>query len=443
MKTPATIIANVLPIVICLMITANPLRSSTHLDSHNKALFGPGDNKEGYDSVDYQTNTLDLQKRRGKAADLLEFVIRPPLGLPSLVIPADNPVTAEKIALGRKLFFDRRLSINDTFSCAICHIPEQGFANNELETAVGVEGRTVKRNAPTIYNVAYLSKIFHDGRESSLEQQVWAPFLARNEMANPSIGYVINKIAAIHEYDGLFETAFNGRGPTMETVGMALASYQRTLNAANSPFDRWYFGNQEAAVKSQVKQGFKVFTGKGTCHVCHLINDKHALFTDNRLHNTGLGYQVSMGVEPQKKTVQLAPGVYTEVETSVLRTVSRSQKNDLGLYEITQNPADRWKFRTPGLRNVALTAPYMHNGSMQTLHEVIEFYNQGGIPHELLSPLIKPLHLSDAEMDDLVAFLEALTGDNVPTLVADAFAAPIGDLSVDDPNWAHENKLEY
>lgn len=435
----------ILLVVIGLLFVSNYSHSSAETESRieeSKHIFGPGDVKEGYDSPDYTTRTLDLQKRIGKEADLLFFVKNPPLGLPAVPVPEDNPVTKEKVSLGRKLFFDRRLSINDTFSCAICHIPEQGFANNEIQTAVGVEGRSGKRNSPTVYNSAYLQAIFHDGRESTLEQQVWAPLLARNEMANPSIGYVINKIKAISEYDGLFEQAFDGRGPTMETVGMALASYQRTLNAADSPFDRWYFANQKDAVSEQVKRGFEIFRGKGQCTACHLVNDDYALFTDNQLHNTGLGYQASMGITSETTRVQLAPGVFTELDNEVIKRVSRPKENDLGRYEVTENPNDRWKFRTPTLRNVALTAPYMHDGSIQTLREVMDFYNKGGVPNEVLSPLIKPLGLNDEEMDDVTAFLESLTGSNVAVLVADAFAAPIGDISKDDPNWAHENKIE-
>ena len=409
----------------------------------NKAIFGPGDDKHGYESADYRTNSLDLQNRIGKEAELIEFARQPPLGLPSVPVPAENPISTEKILLGRKLFFDRRLSINNTFSCGMCHIPEQGFTNNEIETAVGVEGRTGKRNTPTVYNVAYFNKLFHDGRESTLEQQVWSPFLARNEMANPSIGYVINKIRAIDEYDGLFEEAFHGRGPTMETIGMALASYQRTLNAANSTFDRWHYGKEKDAVSEQVKRGFQLFTGKSACSTCHLIQKEYALFSDDRLHNTGLGYKASMGSDAGTTRVQLAPGIYTELENSVIQSVSRAKENDLGLYEVTEDPNDRWKFRTPSLRNVALTAPYMHNGSLYTLRDVIDFYNQGGIPNELLSPLIRPLNLTDPEIEDLLAFLQSLTGGNISTLVADAFAAPVGDISKDDPNWTHENKLKY
>lgn len=438
-SSPTTLSAIFLVLALCapVGIHADLSESSDH------AVFGPGDNKQGYESTDYQTNTLDLEQRTGEEAVLIDFVKNPPLGLPPVPIPKDNPVTTEKIQLGRKLFFDRRLSINDTFSCAICHIPEQGFTSNEIQTAVGVEGRTVKRNSPTVYNSAYLERIFHDGRESTLEQQVWSPLLARNEMANPSIGYVINKIKAIQEYDGLFEAAFKGRGPTMETIGMALASYQRALNAANSPFDRWYFGKEEDAVSDQVKRGFEVFMGKGSCSACHVLNKEYALFSDNLLHNTGIGFQESMGIEPKTRRVQLAPGVYTHLDTSVIKSVSRPKENDLGLYEVTENPNDRWKYRTPSLRNVSLTAPYMHNGSLLTLHDVMVFYNDGGVPNELLSPLIRPLNLTGTEIDELVVFLESLTGNNVSVLVKDAFAAPIGDISSDDPNWAHENQLKF
>ncbi len=175
-------------------------------------LSAPGDLKDGYEEASYVTQSKSLTSRKGVPANLLAIVKNPPLGLPKVLEPADNKLTKEKIALGRKLFFDRRLSLNDTFSCAMCHVPEQGFASNELSMAVGIEGRSVRRNTPTLYNVAYATRLFHDGREDSLEQQIWGPLLANNEMANPSVGYVINKIRAIPEYQGLFEKAFNGEG---------------------------------------------------------------------------------------------------------------------------------------------------------------------------------------------------------------------------------------
>jgi cytochrome c peroxidase len=392
------------------------------------ALYNAGDNKSRYENKSYQTNSIALTRRTGKPADLLLTIKQAPLGLPPVPIPDNNPVTAEKISLGRKLFYDRRLSINNTFSCAMCHVPEQGFTSNEMATAVGVEGRTVKRNSPTLYNVAYMQSLFHDSRESTLEQQVWRPLLAHNEMANPSIGYVIDKIKSNADYAGLFEKAFD-KPSGIETIGMAIASYERALNSANSPFDRWYFGKDEKAINSQAKRGFSLFTGKAGCNQCHTVDKEYALFTDNNLHNTGIGYADAMTDKTAKPSqrVQVSPGIYVDVASEIIDSVAEPKANDLGRYEITQNPQDRWRYKTPSLRNVKLSAPYMHNGSIASLREIVEFYNRGGIANENLDPLIKPLHFTDTEIADLAAFLETLTGDNVDELVSDAFAVPVGD----------------
>lgn len=390
-------------------------------------LYQAGDNKQDYRAKDYRTHSLALAQRRGKPADLIEFARTPPLGLPALPVPKDNPLTPAKIALGRKLFYDRRLSLNNTFSCAICHIPEQGFANNEMATAVGVEGRSVRRNAPSLYNVGYAELLFHDGRENSLEQQAWGPLLAHNEMANPAIGRVVDKLKATADYRGLFEKAFNHKGPGMETIGQALASYQRTLNSADSAFDRWYFAKRADALGESAERGYQLFTGKAACSGCHTIGREAALFTDQKRHNTGVGYAEAMQTDTAKRRVQVAPGVFLDVDSENLKGLDSAKTNDLGYYEVSQNPLDRWSYKTPSLRNVALTAPYMHNGSFATLDDVVRFYNQGGTPNENLSPLIKPLGLSDAEQADLVQFLKALTGANVGALVSDGFAAPVGD----------------
>lgn len=392
-----------------------------------------GDYKEGYAHPAYETRSLSLTQRRGAEADLLAPIRTPPLGLPPVPVPQDNPITEAKVALGRKLFYDRRLSLNNTFSCAMCHIPEQGFTSNEMATAVGFEGRSVRRNAPTIYNTAYLTRLFHDGREYNLEQQVWGPLLATNEMANPAVGTLIEKVRALPDYRGRFEAAFDGRGPTMETLGMALASYQRTLVSGASPFDRWRYRGEQDAVGVSARRGFTLFTGRAGCSACHLIGQDSAPFTDNRLHNTGVGYRESMHPEPETRPVVVAPGIVLNVPSSVIGSVSEPVANDLGLYEVTQDPADRWKYRTPSLRNVALTAPYMHNGSLGSLRDVVELYNAGGVPNEVLSPLIHPLGLGPAEVDDLVTFLQSLTGDNVESLVSDAFAAPVGDPLTPSP----------
>ena len=369
---------------------------------------------------------VDSAAEHASPVDLLALAQDPPLGLPAVPVPSDNPLTRAKIGLGRKLFFDRRLSLNGTFSCAMCHVPEQGFTNHELATAVGIEGRTVRRNSPTIYNVAYARRLFHDGRENRLEQQIWGPLLAANEMGNPSVGTLMQWIEGFTDYDGLFEKAFEGRGLGMETLGMALASYERTLVSGNSPFDRWHFGGEEGAASEAATRGFRLFSGRARCAACHLVDRDHALFTDHQMHNTGIGYLRSMETRGEVE-VEVAPRTYVKLGAEFLTPISETPPNDLGLYEVTQYPGDRWKYKTPSLRNVALTRPYMHDGSLGTLREVVEFYGAGGVPNENLDTLIVPLDLNAQEVSDLVAFLESLTGDNAMLLVRDAQAAPIGD----------------
>jgi cytochrome c peroxidase len=394
---------------------------------------GPGDYRGGYESSGYTTRSVAVAARRGRPADLAARVSVAPLGLPPVPVPADNPITAEKVALGRRLFYDRRLSANGTFSCAMCHIPEQGFTSNELATAVGIEGRSVRRNSPTIYNVGYQARLFHDGRETRLEHQVWGPLLARNEMGNASIGSVVERVRRLDDYASRFERAFPDRGLAMETIGMALASYERTLVSGTSPFDRWHYGGDEAAVSDAAKRGFELFRGKAGCVACHPVGPDHALFSDGGFHNTGVGYAAAMSRPPPRRRIQVAPGQYLTVDSEVVAQVSEPAPGDLGLYEITQDPADRWKYRTPSLRNAELTAPYMHDGSLTTLRDVVAFYDAGGVKNEVLDPLIRPLGLRPAEVDALVAFLVSLTGADVDSLVSDAFAAPIGDARPEQP----------
>jgi cytochrome c peroxidase len=354
------------------------------------------------------------------------MVIPAPLGLPAIPVPPEAPLLTARIDLGRSLFMDRRLSHNNTLSCGMCHVPEQGFTSNELGTAIGLEGQSIRRNSPTIFNVAYVEQLFHDGREFSLENQAWGPLLAGNEMANPSIGYVVEKIKALPEYSGRFEAAFDGRGPDMMTIGLALAAYQRTLVSAGSRFDIWRYGGAAGTLNAEEQAGFALFTGKAGCAACHLVGEKEALFSDNRFHNTGIGYANSMDM-PRRHRVQLAPGKIVEIEDKALDAFEKRQP-DVGRYEVTLDPADSWAYRTPILRNVALTAPYMHDGSLATLAEVIEFYDRGGIDNPQKDSLLKPLGLTPSEKKALAAFLGTLTGDNVSRLVAEARAAQAGEV---------------
>jgi cytochrome c peroxidase len=331
----------------------------------------------------------------------LARLAEPPLGLPALAFPDENPPTGAKISLGRKLFFDPRLSYDDSIACGTCHVPEQGFTVNGEATAVGAGGKVLRRNAPSVVNAAYFETLFHDGRAASLEAQALDPLRAADEMGNPSLDFVVDEIKGLEDYAGFFEAAF-GRGPDAETIAQAIATYERTVLSGNSPFDRWYFGDDEDAVGAQVKRGFKLFRGKAACDACHHVQKDHALFVDQMFHDTGIGFDPADPDEPPE---------------------------DLGRFEVTQEARDRSRFKTPGLRNVALTAPYMHDGSLKTLREVVVFYDRGGVRHKGLDLLMFPLNLSGDEIDAVVAFLESLTGDNVAALIAEARGGQIEDES--------------
>lgn len=348
-----------------------------------------------------------------------------PLGLPPVPHPHDNPPSVAKVELGRKLFFDRRLSINRTMSCAMCHVPEQGFTNWELSTAIGVEGRSLKRNSPSILNAGYLNVLFHDGREHALETQFIGPLTARNEMANPSAGHVVALLKNLADYAQMFEDAFEAQA-SLDRIGMALGAYQRSVLAGNSPFDQWYFGGDETAVSADVKHGFQVFNGKAGCSDCHLIEDDYALFTDELFHDTGYGQmrEEKRQNPPTSIPVQVAPGVVHQMEFSKIRSVSAEREADLGRYEVTEDPVDRWRFRTPSLRNLTVTPPYMHDGHLNTISQVIEFYDQGGSQLSDQDPRIRPLGLTGAEKQELEAFLQSLTSPDLDCLISEARVLP-------------------
>jgi cytochrome c peroxidase len=325
-----------------------------------------------------------------------------------------QPLQAE---LGRRLFFDRRLSFNGTMSCGMCHVPEEGFASNASQQAVGIEGRSLKRNTPTVLNVAWLSALFLDGRENSLQTQAWAPLLHADEMANPSVGHLLERLRRMPDYAGRFERAFGGRGPTMDTVGAALAAYQRTLVAGDSRFDRWRYAGQVRALSAEEQRGFALFIGTARCATCHLVGERDALFTDERYHVTGAG---AAWQPRQAVVVPLAPGVQTTLGVAERASFDTGPVADLGRWEITLDPADRHAFRTPSLRNVARTAPYMHDGSLPTLEAVVDFYAQGGGPVADRSQLLTPQALDGAQRRALVAFLRALDSAALPELVRHA-----------------------
>jgi cytochrome c peroxidase len=244
-------------------------------------------------------------------------------------------------------------------------------------------------------------------------------------MGNPSIGYVVERIRGLRDYEGLFQAAFGGKPASAERLGAALAAYERTLVAGDSRFDRWRYAGDAAALGAEEKRGFDLFVGKARCAACHLVGERDALFTDHGFHNTGVGWRRSDAV-PERTRVEIAPGVFAELERKTVESFSEPSAPDLGRYEITRDPRDRWAYKTPSLRNAALTAPYMHDGSLATLEAVVEFYDRGGIDNPGKSPLLAPLGLTAAERAALAAFLRSLTGSDVQALVDEARKTPVG-----------------
>ncbi len=379
--------------------------------------IGQGDPRDGYSSPDYETRSRAVPGQTGIRAELAELATTAPLGLPEL----PNPPSQALIDLGRKLFFDRRLSDNNTLSCGMCHIPEQAFTQNELATPVGIEGRFVRRNAPALYNVGYRKVLFHDARETELSKQIWAPLLAQNEMGNSSKSAVLGKVDADPVYAAAFTDLFE-EGLTDRSLGLALAGYQRALLSGDSPFDRWFYGGDSDALNDAAKRGFRLFD-EHQCSRCHQFSNSYAHFTDDALHRTGIGFRSQQLRAQPVKSLQIAPGVIVPLTIDVIPPAH----GDQGLKEISGEERDLWRYRTPSLRNAAITHPYMHDGSLPTLEAVIEFYDSGGGADPAKDPLLVPLGLTARQKKDLEAFLRSLTAHNVDILAADARSAPIGD----------------
>ncbi len=349
----------------------------------------------------------------GTAAGMAQAA--PPLGLPPVPVPADNPQNPAKIRLGEKLFHDKRFSSTGEVSCATCHQREKVFTDSPLRVSKGIKGLTGTRNAPTVVNAAYMHTLFWDGREPDLEGQAGQPFLNPVEMGLKNYDPILKVVRSDRQYRKLFREAFGvkPKGITMRHVVQAIASFERTLVSGDSPFDRWYFGGDEKAMSEQARRGFKVFLGKGRCVSCHTISQTHALFTDNRFHNLNVGFaRIDKDVRELAVAFMQAKKKGTSVDVAVL---SNKNTSELGRFAVTGEWRDMGAFKTPTLRNVARTAPYMHDGSLETLEDVVNFYDKGGRVEDddpvnaFQSGGIRPLNLSDDEKADLVAFLEALT----------------------------------
>jgi cytochrome c peroxidase len=300
---------------------------------------------------------------------------KPPLGLIPVVWPPDNLYSAVKAELGRFLYFDKRLSADGTVACASCHDPARGFTDG-APVSTGIRGQRGGRSAPTVINRAYSLAQFWDGRAATLEEQVKGPIANPIEMGNTHDAMVAS-LRGISGYGPLFAKAFGTPDITVDRVAQAVATFERTILSGNSRYDRYKAGDKKAMSALQVR-GMRVFFDKAECDSCH----EGVNFTLNAYANLGVG--------------------------------ADKPEPDVGRYAVTKDPADWGAFKTPTLRDVARTAPYMHDGSLASLKQVVDFYDKGGIPNKNLNKKIKPLHLTDQEKDALVAFLEALNGDVTP-----------------------------
>jgi cytochrome c peroxidase len=322
-------------------------------------------------------------------------------------IPPDNPQTGEKIALGQKLFFDGRLSADGSVACSTCHDPARAFTDGR-PASIGIRGRTGQRNAPTILNALYNKTQFWDGRAKSLEEQAALPVVNSVEMGQPSLQAAVDRIAAVAEYQEAFKRAF-GTPPNGTDLLRAIASYERTQIAFDSPFDHFIAGDP-GAIEPSAKRGWKLFNTRARCNKCHALAEEKrdpTNFTDNDFHNIGIGIIRHNVVELARQAERrVASGDSLAVDSAAIQT----DFSVLGRFLITKKQSDIASFKTPNLRNVLVTGPYFHDGSQETLWDVMDHYNKGaGLHNPWLDEDIQPLALSEQDIDDVVAFLASLT----------------------------------
>ncbi len=336
-----------------------------------------------------------------------------PADLWEMLIPRDNPMSEAKVALGRDLYFDKRLSIDDTVSCATCHDPKTGFTQ-PTSVAEGVGGKKGARNSPTVLNSMFNVEQFWDGRARSLEEQAKGPLINPIEMAQPSHDAVVAKIKKIPDYAKKFQQVFGGP-VTIDNIARAIAAFERTQLSADSAFDRFNAGDR-AAMSEAALRGFELFKGKARCVTCHEFNASSPFFTDFKYHNVGIGMKASKNFDSLARQVQQM-AQSGKLTAQALDEISLTEGfSELGRFLVTRQPKDIGAFKTPTLRDIELTLPYMHDGSMKTLREVIEFYNKGGEANSNLDGGIRKLDLTEQEINDIEEFLKNLTGDRARRL---------------------------
>lgn len=319
-------------------------------------------------------------------------------------IPKDNAPTAARIALGKKLFFDPRLSQDGTVSCATCHDTHRSFTDLR-PTSEGIGGKVGRRNSPTVMNAALLTSQFWDGRAARLEDQALLPIINSIEMGQPDGKAATATIANDAAYVSMFQEAY-GRAPNYEDIGRAIATFERTLIFLDAPFDAFLRGDAKA-ISDDAKRGWVLFNGKGRCMTCHPINVANPLGSDGRFHNIGVSARHQNFIPLARKALAIL--AKSGSEATIDELALGDDTSELGRFIVSRSEADIGGFRTPQIRNIGITAPYMHDGTMLTLWDVIDHYNRGGEANAYLDGGIEPLALSEQEIGDLVAFMFTLT----------------------------------
>jgi cytochrome c peroxidase len=352
---------------------------------------------------------MSMLEQQQRLDQLITRFTSPPPGIDPVawvtiyVVPG-NELTSERIALGRKLYFDTRLSKDGTLACATCHDVSRGFTDHR-SVSEGIGDHLGKRSAPTTMNAALLQSQFWDGRAPSLEEQAKLPILNPIEMGHPDAASAMLGVNADPAYQALFQKAY-GRAPNYEDLGRAIASFERTLIFLDAPFDRFAAGDAKA-LSPAAQRGLALFNGKARCVSCHMINSSNPIGTDNLFHNIG----VSARKQNFEALAEQALRVLQQSNNTeaVDKLAIQTDMSELGRFLVTKKREDIGAFKTEQLRNVGLTAPYMHDGSLHTLWDVMDHYNKGGETNAYLDGGIEPLNLSESEINDVVAFLFALT----------------------------------
>ena len=352
---------------------------------------------------------MPMQAQQQRLDQLITGLTSPPPGIDpvawaTIYVPPGNEVTPERIALGRKLYFDTRLSKDGTLACATCHDVSRGFTDHR-SVSEGIGDHLGKRSAPTTMNAALLQSQFWDGRAPTLEEQAKLPILNPIEMGHPDAASAMAALNTDHTYQDLFQKAY-GRAPNYEDLGRAIASFERTLIFLDAPFDRFAAG-ETTALSAAAQRGLALFNGKARCVSCHMINSSNPLGTDNRFHNIGVSARKQ---NFEALAAQALGALNQNNNTEALDKLAiQTDMSELGRFLVTKQRQDIGSFKTEQLRNVGLTAPYMHDGTLHTLWDVMDHYNKGGETNAYLDGGIEPLNLSENEVNDVVAFLFSLT----------------------------------